>query len=97
MPALIHCHRPGAHKARIVALRVGSYTYAETRAEAHGLYQAARALGYRVSVFTVEPGCLRVTLLAGTKTKRPNHLTTDGTDSTDASLGRRASVSVSSV
>ena len=75
MPTLIHCSKSGDHKARIAALPFGGYTYAESRGEAHGLYYAARRMGCRVSVQTMRPDVLRVTLLHGKSPNPPNLLT----------------------
>lgn len=50
MPALIHCRKSGAHKARVAALRTGEFTDAFSFGEAHGLRMAARSLGLRAAV-----------------------------------------------
>ena len=65
MPALIPCAEVGSHKARIAAMPVGGCTIAASRAEAMGLYKAARAQGMRVAQQQIQRGDprLRVTLL----------------------------------
>lgn len=56
MPALIHCTKPGDHKARVASIAPGGYTYAITFGEADGLRRAAYHMGLAASVNALVPG-----------------------------------------